>query len=256
MFGRTNAVAVAMVGLALIVAGLSPSRTQADPVFPEDPIVIDPDEYPDGTPIPDGTVINDAYSAAYGVTLSVVATRDADPAVGNDVVARADSLASTSPNVFGFSTPAATGVRWYPDPGDGRPTQYLRADFDVPIRIVEITIIGNDPAGSVPPTDVGALWAYDSEGNFLDIAVSDDLLSGVPDPISITRPTPDIAYVLASGYYMFPETESAADNVHLDRLRVSAANVVPEPFSLAFLGSAFVGVVGWRLSSRRRQLRR
>ena len=32
--------------------------------------------------------------------------------------------------------------------------------------------------------------------------------------------------------------------------------VVPEPFSLAFMASAFVGMVGWRLSRRRRRVSR
>ena len=47
-------------------------------------------------------------------------------------------------------------------------------------------------------------------------------------------------------------------STHLDAyvpgngITVLDVNVVPEPFSMAFMGSAFVGMVGWRLRRRRR----
>ena len=42
--------------------------------------------------------------------------------------------------------------------------------------------------------------------------------------------------------------------VRIDNVQVSC--VVPEPFSMAFLGSAFVGVVTYRLQRRRRGVQR
>jgi hypothetical protein len=58
-----------------------------------------------------------------------------------------------------------------------------------------------------------------------------------------------MGFINYSGVNEWAEAHGCVDNISLT---ASPANVVPEPVSMAFLGSAFVGVVGWRLRSRRR----
>ena len=53
------------------------------------------------------------------------------------------------------------------------------------------------------------------------------------------------------GVWIYSSNSQGAD-CYIDEIVVNCEGVIPEPFSMAFMGSAFVGVVGWRLRRRRR----
>ena len=69
----------------------------------------------------------------------------------------------------------------------------LRADFATPVDVVSID------AGSDDSSDVSILEAYDAGSNLLASVTSAGLVSGQSQTLSITRPTADIAYIVAYG---------------------------------------------------------
>lgn len=186
-------------------------------------VVVEPDAYADGV---------DISNAFAGVTLSASGTSP----INTTVIAHA-TLASTPPNAFAYMGSSGIADAWYPFPGDGRPHAYLRADFVYPTDWVAIDVISNDSS----PNDFGALQAFDAGGSLLATASSVGLLSGQFQTISIARPSADIAYVLASGYYAVPGNPMTADNVNLDRLQF---NLVPEPATLSLVVLGGLGL--WR----------
>lgn len=173
----------------------------------------------DADPFADGTILNNLFPE---IVLSGVGT-DTD---GN-VYARTNALNSTVPKVFGNSSnfdPA-----WIPS---GRA---LRVDFNMLTDLVSLDVIANDDS------DVGSLQAFDSSDVLLDLVTTSTLMLGEVETLTIARGSSDIAYILATGF--------GGDNVHLDNLRY---NLVPEPTSIALIGTAgplFVGLV-WRRRRR------
>lgn len=69
----------------------------------------------------------------------------------------------------------------------------LRADFSVPVSQVSIDV------GSDDGSDVGFLRAFDADGNLLEEVVSAALSNGQSETLTITRVSPDIAYVISAG---------------------------------------------------------
>jgi len=105
----------------------------------------------------------------------------------------------------------------------------LRADFGVFADFVQIDLIFDDD-------DQGFLRAFDSSGTLLDTvtAFGDGQTPGQEFArVSITRPSADIAYIIAGG--------SNAEGHFLDNLQV---NVVPVPAAAWLLGSSLIGLFG------------
>ncbi len=182
---------------------------------------------------PLGVDMRAAY-AAYGVILSVVDTaglitsRLVMPATGYD--ANLDkNIATTGTQIFGQppddTLPLKNGQHW-----DERTYGLLRADFSALTDFVSIDLIFGDDT-------ISFLRAFDAAGNLTAevIGMGDGRDGTSPCPpfcdkyvtATISRPTADIAYVLAGGVN--------AEATYLDNLIFRSA-VVPEPATLALLG--------------------
>ena len=174
----------------------------------------------------DGADISAPFS---GLTLSSVGPyAGTGGSLDGRVYSRDSAFASTGTRVFGnnlIGTDAASTPRnqlWYQS-STLLSAYRLRADFDGPADYVSIDFITNN--GS----DEGVLEAYDSGGTLL--ASADAFSSGGPDTVEISRPSYDIAYIIASGV--------AGETLCLDNLTV---NVIPEPATLLLLGLGGLGL--------------
>ncbi|HEX3601183.1 MAG TPA: proprotein convertase P-domain-containing protein, partial [Lacipirellulaceae bacterium] len=151
-------------------------------VFDTNQAAIEPDDYSIGT---------DLSSIVPGATLSYAGSP------GSIVTANA-GVASTGSQVIGGTWDNGT---------------QLRVDFANPTNFVGIDVVSDDEF------DLGILEAFDAGGNLLATYFSAPLTAfGQFETISISRPTADIAYVLASGYN--------GEAVYLDNLRFGSS----EPF--------------------------
>jgi hypothetical protein len=83
----------------------------------------------------------------------------------------------------------------------------LRADFATGVHTVSIDAISDDAL------DVGVLEAYDAANNLLATYTTAGLAAGVIETMTITRATPEIAYVIASG--------ATGDVINLDNLQTA-----------------------------------
>ncbi|MDB4623711.1 Ig-like domain-containing protein, partial [bacterium] len=129
---------------------------------------------------PDGFSAETNISNSFtGVTLSN------NVGAGSIYAASASYGAPTGANVFAPGATAANGFR----AGDDE----LRADFSVLQSTVSIDV-GSDDA-----SDVAWLRAYDASNNLLSEVVSGSVASGGKETITISRPTAEIAYVIAAG---------------------------------------------------------
>jgi len=169
-------------------------------------IMVEPDAFPAGTNI------SNAYP---GVTLSSIGS---DPRVFSFTPTLAP--ASTGARVFGHFTPFEE--QW----GDGA-NYDLRADLATATDSVAVDIIGNDSS------DQGTLRAFNAANVQVGSQTSGIVGLGVIQTLTITRPSPDIAYIIASG--------TTLETVNLDNLRFS----IPEPSSLALAGMGGL-VIAWR----------
>ena len=129
---------------------------------------------------PDGFAAETNISSSFtGLTLSN------NVGAGSIYAASASYGAPTGANVFAPGATAANGFR----AGDDE----LRADFSVLQSTVSIDV-GSDDA-----SDVAWLRAYDASNNLLSEVVSGSVASGEKETITISRPTAEIAYVIAAG---------------------------------------------------------
>ncbi len=124
-----------------------------------------------------GTVLD---SLIPGVTLS-----DNANAFGVVRALTASFQPPTGTNAFGSSAHGVAG--WSAGSAE------LRADFAKPVSTVSID------AGSDDSSDVSILEAYDAGSTLLASVVSVGLASGQSQTLSITRPTADIAFIVAYG---------------------------------------------------------
>ncbi|UCF42986.1 MAG: hypothetical protein JSV99_10435 [Planctomycetota bacterium] len=191
---------------------------------------IDADSYADGANMSSpgyGVTLSSPFSGAFSSDGYVYAQTAAD-----------SSHASTGTNVFGNSV-AGSDVHgnpfdeiWHQTASYGEVR--LRADFAAPANYVAIDIIGNNDLA-----DYGILEAYDSGGSLLaSVSNGSALYDGDVFTATITRPSYDIAYVIASGI--------GGNTVHLDNLE---ANVIPAPGAV-LMAAMGVGLVGWLRRSR------
>lgn len=148
--------------------------------------LVEPDNYAPGTPL---------NNVVPGVTLSVVGVP------GFNVTPALTSLASP-PGSSVFSRGGT--VTWSPSQG-------LRADFAMLTDQVSINVGSDDSA------DVSVLQAFNANGSLLASVLSSVLTAGQWQTLTITRPTSDIAYVVASG--------SGGDVTLLDRLVFNSSAV-------------------------------
>ncbi len=185
-------------------------------------VIIEPDNY-----LP-GQALTNVIS---GVTLSV-ANGSGVPQLNDQVEAFQGNFSSTGSLVFGRQVvPFIPDDNWFLT--DIFVHSILRADFNVPVDAVSIDVI-SDTTG-----DEGALLAYDASGTLLDTAVVSLGNPGTFATATISRPTADIAYILAGGY---PVVSSPPFNVvALDNLQF---NVIPIPPALYLFGSGLLGLVG------------
>lgn len=171
-------------------------------------IVVEPDAFPAGTNI---------SNAFDGVTLSALGSTP----VTSSVFSLTCTFSSTGTQVFGHDG------RWDIYWGLVSSSSFdasLRADFDSPANFVSIDFIPNDGY------DPGVLQAFNSMGVLLE-TVTTPGTSGVGsvETATISRATPDIAYVIASA----PQ----GTDVHLDHVVF-----VPEPGTVLLLGLGCLAV--------------
>ena len=150
---------------------------------------IEPDDYSSGT------LLNTIQP---GVTLSAVGSGISD----DSVFAETRIYSSTGTQTF---TRAFSSV-WYNDVAE------LRADFDSAVSTVSIDFISDDSS------DIGQLEAYDADGNLLETYTTADLSTGQSETAIVTRPSADIAYILAAGVDSFSVG-------YLDNLTFSSSSV-------------------------------
>ncbi len=150
-------------------------------------VTIDPDTYPDGSPVADEAVISGAYP---GVTLTALQTGVGTPVLtSSNVLAQADELASTGANVFGHTswrTYESDKHEW----GDGYQS-WLRVDFANGATSVSLDFIADDSSDSN-----AVLKAFDASDNLLDTAASTGTHS-TGQVVTLTVAAADIAYVKA-----------------------------------------------------------
>ena len=168
------------------------------------------------------------------------------------------SVVSGTVDVIG-SGPSGTGFDWYPGNGyyldmEGTPGNgaiLSSTTFDLgPGRFLLEWDMGsnqNSPNGNVLQVQLGAL--YDAEHNaptqpttFTHKTATIDVGSAVTVGLTFSE-------VGAQG----DQGGSILDNVQLSYVGPVPGGVIPEPFSMAFMGSAFVGVVACRLRKRRKE---
>jgi hypothetical protein len=151
---------------------------------------LDPDDYAQQE------TINDTLD---GVTLSAVGIGVKDERVG---ALEADT-SSTGEHVFAF---VAWGINdiWSSDwRADSRE---LRIDFDSATTTLSIDAVARSSAG------YGRLEVYNSEGELLDRYTTGLLEAGAVETMTITRPTADIAYAIATSHM---STTIRLDNLHV-----------------------------------------
>lgn len=181
-------------------------------------ITVDPDAFPSGT------VITNAFP---GVTLT---TRDSLPPGTNarDVLAIADSAASTGSNVFAQDSGDPT---W----GNGI-WEFLRADFSSGATQVWLDFAANDGGG-----DRNAqLLAYDASDTLVDIDTVDFVPAG--SFATLTVSAPNIAYIAA-----FWDETNRIENGALDNLRYEN---IPEPATLSLMVLGGLGFLARRRKTR------
>ncbi len=152
------------------------------------------------------TVINTAFP---GLTLSN------NVGGGSIYSAEATFTAPTGANVFAPGATADNGFR----EGDNE----LRADFAISQSFVSIDV-GSDDA-----SDVAWLRAYDSNNVLLDEVVSGSVANGNRQTISLSRPTADIAYIVAAG--------SGSDITPLDRLVYQVADSNSDVYTISAIAN-------------------
>jgi hypothetical protein len=159
--------------------------------------VVEPDEHPVGLPL--NTTIP-------GVTLSVVNSPTAN------VVPISTSFAPTGATAFGRAGSSLWSL------GQG-----LRADFAQSTGQVSITV------GSDDSSDTSVLQAFDANNVLLESVTSTALSAGQSQILTITRPTNDIAFVIAGG--------SGGDVALLDRLTFNSPStaVTGDVYELSLL---------------------
>ena len=208
-------------------------------------ISADPDDYPG---IDEG--YNITISAPFpGLELWAVHEVGDDHKLGLPVAyvfAGEDDLYSTSTKNFGHLESEAS--TWGSLDLDAR--RYLHGKFVSPVGFLQLDFISNEKCPS--HFDIGFLQIFDSSGEPLleHPATTGELHGyGTVGTISITRPTADIAYFLASG------SPVRGDDVGLDNLKYALEGgpppvPIPEPFSLLVWA---VAVSAGTLSLRFRQ---
>jgi hypothetical protein len=194
------------------------------------PIIVEPDNFPSGTNI---------SNAVPGVTLTAFST---PPIIlgavpNSNVLAMSNLVGSYAPTgtlVFGTSN-AAAGIfqsSWFN--GDHQ----FRATFATPTDFVSI-MVAPDAIGD---SDPAFFEIYDSSNVLLDSFAY--LGTGI-QTVSFTRPTADIAYLIARN----PNLVSGESFI-LDRLVFNDQSNVPEPLSVAVFGGLMA--VGGLVARRRK----
>jgi len=133
-------------------------------------VSVEPDDYPDDT------VLN---------TISPAVTLSDEITPAGDVTSQNSGIAPTGPRVFGSPAHGASG--WRDD------SALFRADFTVPTNFASVV------AGSDDGSDATRLQAFDANGDLLEEVVSAGLSSGQSEVLSITRNSPEIAFITAGG---------------------------------------------------------
>ncbi|MEB3228864.1 MAG: S8 family serine peptidase [Synechocystis sp.] len=148
----------------------TPNRTQSYPYNFSGSL--EPDNYSSGS------ILNSQLEP------SVVVSAVGNSITNNSVYSQQQNFSSTGANVFASSW---NGGLW--NTGDAE----LRVDFSSPVNIVSIDAISDDSS------DFAHLRAYDINGILIEEYITSDLGTGVSETMTISRPTNDISYFLASG---------------------------------------------------------
>lgn len=163
-----------------------------------DIVTVEPDDFADGTDI-SNSFPGVTLSFADGSAVFATPVTSTTPSTGT----RGFGNSPTNDLLAGFNTTT-------PDPfsvaGLSPSSQVLRVDFATPTNFVSIDVIPDDS------NDPSRLAAYDAAGNLLDTDGDPGVgVADIPVTLSITRPSADIAFILASGIN--------GDNVALDNLQ-------------------------------------
>jgi len=197
---------------------------------------IEPDDFANGT------IISNAYP---GATLSEFDIFGGG--VIGDVYSTTDDLVATR---LGVPLQASTGDRVFGirpilqfpnEAGDGD----LRIDFDTPTNFVSVDFIGSNTGTAPNEIGIGRMLVYDASDTEIANLLAgpgDGLLFNEVETLTISRTTPDIAYI---------QLRRAGDNfVAVDNIQFNAVEtVVPEPASLSMLALA-AGLLGLRRRAR------
>ncbi len=181
----------------------------ASPALAEE-ISVEPDDYEIGT---------DLSTIVPGVTLSVEEQSDGVVVSALGDAGRCcscpspDPCASTGTQVFGWFE--VTGGPWQQDSGE------FRADFDQPTDFVSIDLVGTDNGDA-------QLRAFAANGALLQSFTAHLDARGHIVTASISRASPDIAYILAGGVI---NERNNLDNFRFNRIAppFPTANLVSGP---------------------------
>ena len=172
-------------------------------------ITADPDNYDYGT------ILNTAFS---GMTLSSVINGAVDNA--EDILVT--PIEGGTDKRFGHTSRNTSIVpSAFQHPHNG-----LRADFDSPTDVFEVTLIDWDGIGSFS----AIVQAYDINDNLLEELI---LPWPQPDVVTATISRPGISWIFTTGY--------GGTGASIDLIRYS---VVPVPPALWLFGSGLIGLIG------------
>jgi hypothetical protein len=166
--------------------------------------------------VAEGTLLNQPSNQPQ---VSLTAVGDAD----GRVRAGPSTQASTGSRVFQSGKQDVDGLGQPFDvwtPSWTADLRQLRIDFSSPVSRVALDAIGESP------TAHGRLEAYNAVGQLIGRYTTQSLGTGRSEAMVISRPTPDIDYVIASGHKHLSYDQDAATKVNFDNLRYGAPTTV------------------------------
>jgi len=279
MSARAHRILAVVVAACFMLPGVSPATTQADPFWDSfDTYTTGEPPVPPWQELYDGPGGSPVYTRDQAETLGVTIQIDEAVSLSGKSVHFEDNASNVRSRLWRTTTPAphvvlecymrsdnrdyeGTFVHLLGDAGSGYAINFGAAAGGG--HADHIGIFG--PAGWVKPDlleyEVGKWYYVQRELNctsdvglfyveeLYDYVKDEHTQKGDPANKSASFPLGSYAANTSISEVWLHTSGSQGADCYIDEL---SFHVVPEPISMAFMGSAFVGVVGWRLRRRRR----